>query len=184
MNGRGSGGFVPAHFHGRLDAGGEARQGRRGVLLLEVVVCVALAAVLMGLIYDLYRDGRILHDTCVRCQLGTREVDDFVARLRRDVRCAAGGAAEDGVLILEMPGLGSVVYRLAGDRIEREVPGQAGPERLDVLVRGVESLFFQRPGAPGRDDLVGWTLRLKRVNPQGRLDPMFDGVAAFRGGGR
>lgn len=151
---------------------------RQGVTLLEIVVVLGLVTAFSTLVFDLYRDGQVLVESCARYQLGTREAQDLARRLRRDVRGSLRATAGPSTLTLSLPEGRRVVYRLDDTRVVREVfAGDAQVEGL-LVVHGVESLDFSAGPGPG---LVTWALRLRRVSPQGRIDPVFDGVAAVRG---
>lgn len=167
------------------------RRPERAYSILELVVVMAIGSAVLAMAFDLYLEATRLHTACLHYQLGTREVQAWMERLRRDVRQASGPAPrpadlaeEAAALVLARPDGSLVLYRLVDGRAVREV--RAGGELLDaaVLVHGVESLEFAVPAAVDRPDLVRFALRLHRRSEHGRIDPIFDGIAAFRSAGR
>ncbi len=166
-------------------------RARRGYTLFELIVCTALYSVFLGMAYDVYLEASRLHAACTHYQLGTREAQVWLETVRRDVRTSRGtaplpsGHSTDGTaLALRRPDGAVILHRLDGGRAVREVRRDGETVESTILVRRVESVSFQAPLRLDRPSLVRFALRLERRNEQGRIDPVFDGLAAFRGGAR
>jgi hypothetical protein len=154
------------------------------------LVCTALTGAFLAMAFDVILAALRLHGACAHYRQGTREVQGWIDRLRRDVRNAVGPAplpddlpADAPALALACPDGSVVVHRLDGGRVVRDLR-RAGLLESETLVRTVESLAFSLPAAPDRPRLLHFSLRLARRSAHGRIDPVFDGLAAFRSAAR
>lgn len=157
-------------------ASSRAASRESAISLIECVVYLAVFALVLGLAFmALHRTWKIHH-------LLQQDAQDVASALhageqwRADVRQATGPiSAGDGSadFLIQIPGRhGSIVYRLVGGTLRREIPGQSS----SALLTNVRAASM----TPDRRQQVTawrWELELKSRAPKRKLHPLFTFLA-------